>query len=37
MAAHSIIHNAKIATNGTPAFVQALAIEGGVGGHDQAR
>src|SRR4028119_1070608 len=24
-----IIHNAKIATNSTPSFVQALAIEGG--------
>src|SRR5437016_8870743 len=29
MAADSIIHNAKIATNGVPAFVQALAIKDG--------
>ena len=24
-----ILHNGKIATNGTPSFVQAVAIEGG--------
>src|SRR2546427_6993106 len=29
MAADSIIHNAKIATNGVPAFVEALAIKDG--------
>jgi len=28
MAADSIIHNAKIATNGVPAFVKPLAIKG---------
>src|SRR4051812_4898085 len=29
MSADSILHNARIATNGTPAFVEAVAITGG--------
>ena len=29
MSAETILHNAKIATNGVPSFVEAMAISGG--------